>query len=161
HRADLDPSEGVLRCGLEEQTAKRLDQIARSAGATHFVIRLAAFAALIADVTGKSRIVIGTVFDGRDRVETQNIVGRFANIALLVLTYDASKTFMEWLQVVRDRVFETKMRSGLPYHMISEQLRAVGLEPPEMQILFMLSSDHSDQHFGELTICNDFWSVGT
>src|SRR5262249_16926289 len=147
--------------GLEEQTAKRLDQIARSAGATHFVIRLAAFAALIADVTGKSRVVIGTFFDGRDRVETQNIVGRFANSPLLVFAYDASKTFLEWLQVVRDRVFETKMRSGLPYPMLSEQLRAVGVDPPEMQTVFMLSSDHSDQHFCGLTICNDFWSVGT
>ena len=31
--------------------ANRLDEIARSAGATHFTVRLAAFAALIADVT--------------------------------------------------------------------------------------------------------------
>jgi hypothetical protein len=160
-RAGLDPSEGVLRWGLEEQTAKRLDQIARSAGATHFVVRLAAFAALIADITGQSRVAIGTFFDGRDRVETQNIVGRFANSALLVFTYDASKTFLEWLQIVRDRVFETKVRSGLPYHMLLEQLRAVDVEPPGVEIVFMLSSDHSDQHFGGLTVCNDFWSAGT
>src|SRR5262249_26862375 len=75
--------------------------------------------------------------------------------------YDASKTFLEWLEIVRDRVFETKTRSGLPYHILSEQLRAAGVPPPDMQIVFMLSSHHSDQHFGKLTVCNEFWSVGT
>ena len=66
-RAGLDPSEGVLQWKLEERTAKRLDEIARSAGATHFTVRLAAFAALIADVTGNSTIVIGTVFANRNQ----------------------------------------------------------------------------------------------
>ena len=47
----LDPSEGVLRWEIKEQASKRLDVIARSAGATHFTVRLAAFAALIGDVT--------------------------------------------------------------------------------------------------------------
>jgi Condensation domain len=160
HRAGLDPSEGVLQWTLEEKAAKRLDEVARSASATHFTVRLAAFAALMADVTGNSTVVIGTFFDNRDSAETQNIVGRFANLSFLVFTYDASKTFLEWLEIVRDRVFETKMRSGLPYETLCKQLRATGVQPPEMQIVFMMSSYHSDQHFGELTTCNEFWSVG-
>jgi amino acid adenylation domain-containing protein len=54
-REPLNPSEGVLQWKLGEQIAKRLDKIARSAGATHFKVRLAAFAALIADVTDSSQ----------------------------------------------------------------------------------------------------------
>ena len=44
---------------------------------------------------------------------------------------------------------------------IHEQLRASGVEPPEFRAVFMMSSDHSDQHFGNLTISDEFWSVGT
>src|SRR5262249_40312962 len=55
-RAGRDPSEGVIQWKLEEGTAKRLDQFARSMDATHFTVRLAAFVALIADVTGNSSI---------------------------------------------------------------------------------------------------------
>ena len=69
-RAPLDPSEGVIQWKLEEGAAKRLDEIARGAGATHFVMRLAAFAALIADVTASSTIVIGTGFANRNHIET-------------------------------------------------------------------------------------------
>jgi amino acid adenylation domain-containing protein len=156
-RAPLDPSEGVLQWKLAEQTAKRLDVTARSAGATHFTVRLAAFAALIADVTASSTVVIGTSFANRQRVETQNIVGRFLNTVHLVFSYDANKTFREWLAFVRDHVFEATTRAELPY----DSLRASGVQPPEIEFYFRMSRDHSDQHFGNLTISNEFFSVGT
>jgi amino acid adenylation domain-containing protein len=156
-RAPLDPSEGVLQWKLEEGAAKRLDEIARGAGATHFVVRLAAFAALIADVTASSTIVIGTGFANRNHLETQNIVGRFINTVHLIFAYDADKTFVEWLEFVRNQVFEASTRSELPY----DTLRASGVEPPEIEFYFTMSSDQSDQHFGNVTISSEFCSVGT
>ena len=160
-RGGLDPSEGVFRWELEERTTKRLDEIARSAGATHFIVRLAAFAALLADVTGNSSIVIGTYFDNRNRIDAQTIVGPFINTVTLVFSHDASKTFLEWLEIVRDRVFETMARGELPLVKIHEQLRTSGVEPRQFRAVFMMSSYHSDQHFGNLTISDEFWSVGT
>ncbi len=155
-RAPVDSREGVLQWELKEGVAKRLDGIARSAGATHFTIRLAAFAALIADVTANSIIVIGTGFANRNRVETQNIVGPFQNIVHLVFSYDANKTFLEWLGFVRDNVFEATTRSELPY----EMLRTSGIKPPEIEFYFTTSSDHLEQHFGNLVISDEFYSVG-
>jgi hypothetical protein len=155
-RAPLDPSEGVLQWKLEDRAAKRLDEIARGAGATHFIVRLAAFAVLIADVTASSTIVIGTAFANRNHVETQNIVGRFVNTVHLVFSYDANKTFLEWLEFVRDQVFEASTRSELPY----DTLRASGVEPPEIEFYFTMASDHSDQRFGNLTVSSEFCSVG-
>jgi non-ribosomal peptide synthetase component F len=156
-RAPLDPSEGVLQWQLEERAAKRLDEIARNTGATYFTVRLAAFAALIADVTASSTIVIGTGFANRNNVETQNIVGPFLNTVHLVFSYDANKTFLEWLEIVRDHVFEATTRSELPY----DRLRASGVEPPEIEFYFTMSSDHTGQHFGGLAISDEFYSVGT
>ena len=155
-RAPLDPSEGFLRWKLEERAAKRLDEIARGAGATHFIVRLAAFAALIADVTSSSIIVIGTAFANRNHIETQNIVGRFVNTVHLVFSYDANKTFLEWLEFVRDQVFEASTRSELPH----DTLQASGVVPPEIEFYFTMASDHSDQHFGNLTASSEFCSVG-
>jgi amino acid adenylation domain-containing protein len=157
-RGDIDPSEGIFRWELEERAAKRLAEITRRAGATYFTVRLAAFAALLADVTGNSTVVIGTYLDNRNSVEAQAIVGRFLTTATFVFSFDASKTFREWLEIVRDRVFETMARNEPAIH---EQLRVSGIKIPETQIIFMMSSDHSDRDFGGLTISQEFWSTGT
>ena len=117
------PDEGVLGWMLEEQTATRLDEIARKAGTTHFIIRLAAFAALLAGVTGNSTVTLQTQFDNRNRTKSQTIAGPFVNIIPLVFSFDASKTFLRWLEIVHDRVFETLAHSELPFEKIQEQLR--------------------------------------
>jgi amino acid adenylation domain-containing protein len=156
-RAPLDPNEGVLQWKLAEQAAKQLDAIARSAGATFVTVRLAAFAALIADVTANSTIAIGASFANRNRVETQNIVGPFLNVVHLVFSYDANKTFLQWLEFVRDQVFEATTRAELPY----DSLRASGVQPPEIEFYFTMTIDHSDQRFGNLAISDEFYSVGT
>jgi amino acid adenylation domain-containing protein len=160
-RAPMDPNEGVLQWSLEERTVTRLDDIARSNGATHFTIRLAAFVALIADLSETSTVVIGTGFANRNRIETQNIVGPFINPVHLVFPYDASRPFREWLKFVRDRVFEATMRSELPSDMFYEQLRASGIELPRMQFYFTMMGDHSDQQLGDVVISDEFWGVGT
>jgi amino acid adenylation domain-containing protein len=156
-RAALNPSEGVLQWKLEQRIAKRLDEIARNAGATHFTIRLAAFAGLIADVTASSTVVIGAAFANRNAVETQNIVGPLLNMVHLIFPYEAHKTFLKWLEFVRDHVFEATTRGELPY----DNLRTVGLDPPEIEIYFTMSGDHPDQHFGNLVVSNEFCGVGT
>jgi amino acid adenylation domain-containing protein len=160
-RAPLDPSEGVLRWKVEEGAAKSLDAIARRIGATHFTVRLAAFAALIADLTARSTVVFTAGFANRNRVETQNIVGPFLNPVHLVISYDEKKTFIDWLAFVRDRVFEATTRGELPFNSIYEQLRASGVELPGVQFYFTISRDHSDQHFGNLVVSDEFWLVGT
>jgi amino acid adenylation domain-containing protein len=160
-RARLDPSEGVLRWKLQEPAAARLDEIARSTGVTHFTVRLAAFAASIADATGSPTVVIGTGFANRNRVETQSIVGPFLTPVHLVFSYDENKTFLEWLAIVRDLVFEAMTRAELPHDTINRHLQASGSELPQPQFYFAISRDHSDQRFGGLVIRDEFWKVGT
>jgi amino acid adenylation domain-containing protein len=156
-RAALDPGKGVLRWKIAEQVSKRLDGIVRRASATYFTVRLAAFVALIGDVTDSSTIAIGTAFANRNNVEAQNIVGPLLNTVHLVFSYDPRKTFLEWLELVRDCVFEATTRAELPY----DSLRTSGLQPPEIEFYFGMSSDHSDIRFGNLAISNEFCSVGT
>jgi amino acid adenylation domain-containing protein len=159
-RAGLDPSEGVLPWKLNAGVVKRLDQVACRVDATHFTVRLAAFVALIADITGNSSIVVNTIFVSRNHVDARSIVGPFANTTPLLFSFDATKTFLEWLEIVRDRVFETRKHSELSYEQIKQQLRMDGIEPPDGAIIFAMSSDHSDQRFGDLAMSNEVRSIG-
>jgi nonribosomal peptide synthetase DhbF len=158
-RDGLDPSEGVLRWRLSEQAARRLDEVAHEAGTTPFIMRLAAFAALIADAGGHSTVVLGTFFDNRNRADAQTVVGRIVNWLPLVLSCAPSKTIKEWAATVHDRVFETLAHGEAPFEKVKETLRP-RLAPPEARITFMLSRDHPNQLFGNLSISNEPFAVG-
>jgi amino acid adenylation domain-containing protein len=160
-RNGLDPGAGIMGWRLEEQAAARLDEIARSAGTTPYIIRLAAFAALIADSTSNSTVVLGTLFDNRHRADAHTLAGRLVHWVPLVLHYDAGKSFREWVRIVHDRVFETLAHSELPFDTIQESLRRAGIRPPASEITFMLSRDKSDQRFANLTVHHEPFSVGT
>jgi acyl carrier protein len=148
----LHPSEGIIHWKLDEAAAERLDAFARDVGVTHFIVRLACFVALIADVTGRSTLVLGTYFANRHRVETRNIVGLFTNLAPMVFSYRRRLALGDWLRTVRDQVFETEARSEIPYEELYEQLRAAGLKPSGVRIVFTMSSDLGVQRFGGLTV---------
>jgi hypothetical protein len=151
-RSGTDPSEGVIQWQLEKQTAQRLDEFARSAGITHFIVRLAACAALVADVTGHSKVVIGTHFANRGRAATQGMLGLFTNLAPLVLAFDPATSFRDWVETVRERVVETEMRCELPYEDLRERSLAAGLRPPDVRIILAMSSDHTEQSFGNIQV---------
>lgn len=148
----LHPSQAVIRWRLDEAAAERLDGFAREAGVTHFVVRLACFVALVADITGRSRLVLGTYVANRHRVETRNIVGLFTNLAPMVFSYRPRLPFGDWLRTVRDRVFETEAHAEIPYEEVHQQLRAAGLKPSGIRIVFGMSSDFGEQRFGGLTV---------
>ena len=154
-RTNRDSNQGILPWTVDGQTTNRLDEIARRVGTTPFIVRLAAFAALMADATANSTVVIGSLFQNRNRREAQGIVGPLVNTVPLVFSYDPSSTFMRWLQIVHKRVFETMAHSELPFEIVRRQLRTVGVKPPDFWVYCMSSRDHSDQTVGGALMSNE------
>ena len=151
-KAGIDPGQGVIRWKLDDAAAKRLDAFARQAGATHFIIRLACFVALVADMTGRSPVVIGTGFANRHRIETRNIVGLFTNLVPLVISCRPGLPLREWVEIVRDSLFAAEAHGELPFEELYDQLRAAGIKPPRVRILFTMASDMGEQRVGDLVI---------
>src|SRR5262249_54898731 len=103
---------------------------------------------------------IWTMFDNRNRTDVRTIAGPFVNIVPLVFSFDASKTFRQWLENVHSSLFKTLAHGELRFYS-KEQLQTVGINSPQSDITFMLSSDNADQTFGKLTISNESITVGT
>ena len=150
--AGIDPSYGVIHWKLDNAAAERLDAFAREAGTTHFIIRLACFVALVADTTGRSPVVIGTSFANRRHIETRNIVGLLTNLVPLVFSYRPRLALRDWATTIRNRLFETEAHAEVPLEELYEQLRAAGLRPPGIRILFTMSADMGEQRVGGLTV---------
>jgi amino acid adenylation domain-containing protein len=150
--ADVDPAQGTIPWQLEPNLVRRLDELARGAKVTDFVVRLAAFSALLADETGERDVVIGTYFVNRSRWATQDMLGLLTNLALLVFEIDSEMTFRTLLSVVMDTVFKTERRSEIPHEKLCEHLQTTGVRAPEVRVIFSMASDHSDVHFSNITL---------
>jgi len=149
---NVDPRLGIIDWRFDGEASETLNQIGRAAGATFFAVRLTLFVALVADLTGRSTVVLATVFGNRRRVETRNIVGHFSNLMPLVFSYDRRQTLQSWITTVRDRLFETEKHADIPYEQLNDALRAMGLKVPGARILFALPSDHTEHQFGGLAV---------
>jgi amino acid adenylation domain-containing protein len=147
-----DPNTAVQPWLLDKKFCESLDATARRAGATPFIIRLACFVALVATLTGRETVAIGTGFTNRQRSDTRNIAGLFTNLVPLVFTYRPGLAFPDWVQIVRDRVFETEKHAELPLEEIYDRLRESGLRPPSIRMLFNMTADWSEERTADLVI---------
>jgi amino acid adenylation domain-containing protein len=148
--SDLPPSEGSIRWGIDPAATGTLDRLGRDQGATHYAVRLAVFAALLALETGQDEVTVGAYVDTRRLPETQSMFGYFSNLITLVLPFDPSATLRSWVAKVRLILIESIARSDLPYQLVCEELRASGRVPPEINAIFAVRSPMPDLPFGEV-----------
>ncbi|HEX9669307.1 MAG TPA: amino acid adenylation domain-containing protein [Thermoanaerobaculia bacterium] len=125
----------------------RLRHLARRAGATLFMVLLAALEVLLARRSGQRDLVIGTPVAGRNRVEIENLIGFFVNT--LAIRADLagepgspSPGFGELLARVKATVLEAHACQDLP---LDHLVDALGLERdlaynPLFQVLLVLQN---------------------
>jgi amino acid adenylation domain-containing protein/FkbM family methyltransferase len=110
---------------LPAELAAGLHRLGRSQSATLYMTLLAAFSVLLARSTGEEDLVIGTAIAGRDRVETEGIVGLFINMLPIRLDLSGASGFLALLEQVRRRTIEAYMHQGLPFEKIVAELPQV------------------------------------
>ena len=135
---DAPETDGAIEWIIEPGEVAALDELARRAGTTSFVVRLAAFTAQLALETGQEQIALGTYAMNRPLAETQSMFGFFSNPMLLAMRFDPKLSFRRWLARVREVVIETKAHSEIPYDRLCEELHRSGTPPPEMSAMFQI-----------------------
>jgi acyl carrier protein len=146
--SDVEPDDGNIWWGTDPAVIDALDRLARDQGATHYAVRLALFAALLALDGDQDRVTIGAYVDTRRLPETQSMFGYFSNLVTLVLPFDPDAPFGPWLAKTRSVLFEAAARADLPYERLCEELRAMGREPPEVKAIFGVRTPMPELPFG-------------
>ncbi|PWU16005.1 MAG: hypothetical protein C5B50_14290 [Verrucomicrobia bacterium] len=119
-----------------------LKELSRRNGATLFVTLLAAFKALLHRYTRQTDIIVGSPMSGRDRVETETLIGFFVNTHALRTDLRDDPTFPELLQRVRQTVLGAQGHQEVPFETIVKEIqprRGPG-EHPVFQIAFGLQT---------------------
>ena len=112
----------VANCDIPAAETGALRALAHREGATLFMVLLAAWQALLARYAGTDDVVVGTPVAGRTRVQTEGLIGFFANTLVLRTDLSGDPTVRELLARVRDVTLGAFAHQELPFEKLVEEL---------------------------------------
>ena len=127
---------------LGSELTQKLIELSKAEGATLFMTLLATFKVLLYRYTGERDIVVGAPIAGRNRVETENLIGLFVNSLALRTDLSGNPTFREVLGRVRQVAFEAYAHQDVPFEKLVEELNPVRdvSQTPIFQVMFGLQN---------------------
>ncbi|HUP43792.1 MAG TPA: AMP-binding protein, partial [Thermoanaerobaculia bacterium] len=108
---------------VPEGLGRALEALARDHQATRFMTLLAGLQALLWRVTGGQSPPIGTPIAGRDRLESEGVVGFFADTLVLYSDLADDPPFAELLGRAREVTLDAHEHQDLPFEKLVEELR--------------------------------------
>lgn len=148
----LDPAEGFMSLTIASDTSRRLSELGRRVGATHFAVRLAGYAAMLAAQSGNPTISVGTYFSTRNRAVTRDLIGFCANHAMLVLHCDGTQSFRNVVVAVRDHLRAIQGHGEFPYEIVQDEARAWRIRLPQIRSHVSIAVPHADIKFAGLRV---------
>jgi len=134
---------GFVPLRLDAALVAALKRCGQRRGATLFMTVLAAWSAVLARVSGQDDIVVGAATAGRNRHETQALIGFFVNTLALRIDLSGAPDAAALLARVRAATLDAQAHQDLPFEQVVEALR---LPPrldraPLFQAMFAWQSD--------------------
>jgi amino acid adenylation domain-containing protein len=120
---------------VDSDTTTRLTEIGRAAGATPFMVLLAAFELVLSAYAGGDDMAVAFPVAGRDRPETEHLIGYFVNHLIVRADLSGGVTFRGLLDQIRRQTLDAYAHQGVPLWTLDE-VRRDGRDP--FRILFNL-----------------------
>jgi amino acid adenylation domain-containing protein len=125
---------------LESSLADSLRELAASQGTTLFAVLLAAYAVVLARLTGTDDLLIAVPMAARTRPETESVVGLFMNTVPIRVRIDQDKTLGELVRAVHNSAVRALAHQDLPFASLVELVRP-DRDParlPLVQVMFAM-----------------------
>ncbi|MEM7353469.1 MAG: amino acid adenylation domain-containing protein, partial [Acidobacteriota bacterium] len=114
----------------------------RRQGVTLFMTLLTAFQALLSRWSGHKDICVGTPIAGRNRLETEGLIGFFINTLVLRARFEGDPDVSSLMAQVRETTFEAHAHQDLPFEKLVEELQPDRSQShsPLFQVMFGLQN---------------------
>ncbi|HEX2269315.1 MAG TPA: amino acid adenylation domain-containing protein, partial [Pyrinomonadaceae bacterium] len=123
-RPKVQLTEGALSTHLlSAELTSDLKLLAQQSKATLYMTIMAAFHALLHRYAQQVTVVTGTVVANRTRIETEPLIGFFANTLVLRSDFDDDPTFLTHLDRSRKHALEAYAHQDLPFEMLVDELQ--------------------------------------
>ncbi len=140
---------GTISFTIPVPLSQALRALSRREGVTLFMTLVASFHALLHRHTGQDDIIVSTAVSNRNRVETEGLIGSFANSVLLRSDTSDNPTFRMLLNRVREAAVRAYAHQDLPFEKLVEKLRPERdlSRNPLSQVMFLLHQKSLDASF--------------
>jgi len=140
--AEMDYRGGTVPFEIPADIVSGLQALARSRGATLFMVLQAAFAALLHRLGGGEDMVIGTAVAGRPRMELEALAGFFVNTLALRHRPRGEMRFTDLLDATRAMVLSAFEHQAVPFEAVVEAVRPVRSlsHAPLFQVMLVLQN---------------------
>ncbi|MGW8443542.1 non-ribosomal peptide synthase/polyketide synthase [Paenibacillus sp. S33] len=113
----------TLTFTLDAEKSEALKRLAGDSGATLYMLLLAAYSVLLHKYAGQEDIVVGTPIAARSHADLQPIIGMFVNTLALRLGPEAERTFLDYLQEVKETMLGAYEHQDYPFEELVEALQ--------------------------------------
>ncbi|NGP58570.1 amino acid adenylation domain-containing protein [Paenibacillus thiaminolyticus] len=113
----------TLTFTLDAEKSEALKRLASNSGATLYMLLLAAYSVLLHKYAGQEDIVVGTPIAARSHADLQPIIGMFVNTLALRLSPAAERTFLDYLQEVKETTLGAYEHQDYPFEELVEALQ--------------------------------------
>ena len=107
---------------LSEEVTKALKELSRREGVTLFMTLLATLDILLSRYTGQDDVIVGSTIAGRNRPETEGLIGFFINALALRTDLSGNPSFLELLKRVREVCLDAYTHQDLPFERVVEEI---------------------------------------
>ncbi|NEW09308.1 amino acid adenylation domain-containing protein, partial [Paenibacillus sp. SYP-B3998] len=111
-----------LQFFLDSQKSAGLNRIAAETGSTLYMVLLAAYTTLLHKYTGQEDIIVGTPIAGRTHRDLQPLIGMFVNTLVIRHYPAAEKTFLSYLEEVKETTFGAYAHQEYPFEELVDKL---------------------------------------
>ncbi|WP_050808561.1 non-ribosomal peptide synthetase [Collimonas fungivorans] len=111
-----------IEVALDAGLSQALKELGRRHGATLYMIVLAAWAALVARLSGQPQVVIGSSHAGRNRAEVEPLIGFFINTQALKFDLDGAPSVKDLLAQARNTALRAQQLQDVPFEQVVEAL---------------------------------------
>ena len=133
----------------------RLQALARSHGATLFMVCMAGFQGLLARSTGQGELTVGTTIANRNRPEVEGLIGFFVNVLALRGELGDDPTFAEMLDRVRAESLGAHDHQDLPFEKLVQEIhpdRDLSRSPLFQVLMQLQNAPMGSLELGDLTV---------
>ncbi|WP_327195511.1 non-ribosomal peptide synthase/polyketide synthase [Paenibacillus alvei] len=113
----------TLTFTLDAEKSEALKRLAGDSGVTLYMLLLAAYSVLLHKYAGQEDIVVGTPIAARSHADLHPIIGMFVNTLALRLSPAAERTFLDYLQEVKETTLGAYEHQDYPFEELVEALQ--------------------------------------